>query len=64
VNRGTALKALLEIGNMRKDRQFFFLSPLDVTSIKPSPFLTLHRLQPPVRNQTTLDEHIEVGEDL
>jgi len=58
VNRRKALDILLGIGQLRRDRQFLFLSPLDVTDIRPTPFLTLHRLKAPQRNQTTLDDHV------
>jgi len=63
INRKRALDVLLTIGSKRKDRQFFFLSPLDVTHIKPTPFLTLHRLVPPVRDQTTMDTEGQIEID-
>jgi hypothetical protein len=64
VNRGTALRALLSIGAERRDRQFFFLSPLDVSSIQTTPFLSVHRLADPERGQSALDEHATIDGDL
>lgn len=55
VNRRTSMDLLLRICNARKDRQFFFLTPLDITHLKPSPYHDIHKLRAPERNQTELN---------
>lgn len=58
------MNLLMEIARARKDRQFFFLSPQSVEGLTPGPYLTVHQLKPPQRNQTNLSDYMErAGEE-
>jgi hypothetical protein len=46
---------------MRRDRQFIFLSPLDITGITNTQFRTVHKLKDPVRNNMTIEEGFEAS---
>lgn len=61
MTRRVALDLLLAVASFRKDRQFFFLSPLDITDLKSDTYFSIIRLKEPVRN-ALVDEGEEEGE--
>ena len=51
VARKLALKTLIEISTEMEHRQFIFITPQDLTSIKTNPKVRIFKLKPPARSQ-------------
>ena len=62
VARKIALNSLVEVAKEMKHRQFIFITPQDLSALKPDALLKIFKMKPPVRNglvggptQQTLD---------
>jgi len=56
VNRRISMELLINAARLHKNRQFIFITPHDFSTIKPGPDIKIHRMYPPERGQTTLQE--------
>ncbi|KAF2073495.1 hypothetical protein CYY_005204 [Polysphondylium violaceum] len=54
VNRRISIDLLLSKAKEHKSKQYIFVTPLSLNSINPSPFIYVHKVRPPLRNQSTI----------
>lgn len=54
VNRRLSMKMLIQTAERLKHRQFIFITPQDISSVPSGRNIRIHKLQAPIRGQTTL----------
>jgi chromosome segregation ATPase len=55
VNRRVSIDLLLSVAKAHRSQQFIYITPQDVSHIRPSPDLRIHKLVAPVRGQQELE---------
>lgn len=54
VNRRLSMKMLIQTAERLKHRQFIFITPQDISSVRSGPNIRIHKLLEPIRGQRTL----------